>query len=417
VVQSGSVFAEIAADDATHKQSSIIKMNDEDNSLSINAFCLNETGTIVAACGQGPGEVRFVDDEGQILNAWKVDVKPESIDVAADGTILVGGDGKLFRFDSDGNELHRADSPHAVALRENAEQLREQAIAQLSARGPSPQRQLDSLRGMLTRLEEKQESTELNEQEEKLLKVFPDMIERLEAQVAEAEAEEGESKEPSEEAITSRVESMLRSKMRISSITSSGDHIFVATNAVEGYGYCIWKTDADFSDGELIVEGLRGCCGQMDVQGSPSGLYVAENSRFRVVSYDVDGSEVAHWGERSRSGIDGFSSCCNPMNVCIAGNGDIFTAESNTGRIKRFTPDGELVSYIGEVELVPGCKNVSIAVSPGNEKVYMLDLTRNHIVLMQPRPADEMEASETVASQPGGIGGFLKNTFFSVFKD
>ena len=37
---------------------------------------------------------------------------------------------------------------------------------------------------------------------------------------------------------------------------------------------------------------------------------------------------------------------------------------------------------IGTVKIVPGCKNVAIGVSPDGNRVYMLDVTRKHIVLM-----------------------------------
>jgi hypothetical protein len=47
------------------------------------------------------------------------------------------------------------------------------------------------------------------------------------------------------------------------------------------------------------------------------------------------------------------------------------------------------------VDLVPGCKNVSIAVSPDADKVYMLDLTRNHIVMMKTRPAGTKATATT----------------------
>ena len=44
--------------------------------------------------------------------------------------------------------------------------------------------------------------------------------------------------------------------------------------------------------------------------------------------------------------------------------------------------------------MVPGCKNVSIAVSPVNDNVYMLDLTRNHIKVMFPKPAGEKDSKK-----------------------
>jgi sugar lactone lactonase YvrE len=191
---------------------------------------------------------------------------------------------------------------------------------------------------------------------------------------------------------------MIQSKLRISSVTSNSDHVFVTTRSQAGYGFDVWKMTADLTDGEVIVSGLSGCCGQMDVQccnvDSAAGLFVAENSRGRVVRYNFAGEEVTNWGKKDRSGKDGFSSCCNPMNVCFSGSGDVFTAEASTGRIKRFSPEGEFLAYVGDVELVPGCKNVSIAVSPNDDTVYMLDLTRNHIAVMQPKSEEEKAADQ-----------------------
>jgi len=125
---------------------------------------------------------------------------------------------------------------------------------------------------------------------------------------------------------------------------------------------------------------------------------VAENSRHRVVHYDVDGKELRTWGKGDRKGLEGFTSCCNPMNVCFNKNGEVFTAESSSGRIKRFSPKGEFVDHVGDVKLVPGCKNVSIAVSPLDERIYMLDITRNHIVLMERKANETSEATSQNAT-------------------
>ena len=62
----------------------------------------------------------------------------------------------------------------------------------------------------------------------------------------------------------------------------------------------------------------------------------------------------------------------------------MYAAESRSGRIKRFSADGELLQLVGAVDLVPGCKNVSIAVAEDGNQVFMLDITRNHIVVMEP---------------------------------
>jgi hypothetical protein len=120
----------------------------------------------------------------------------------------------------------------------------------------------------------------------------------------------------------------------------------------------------------------------MDVQADDNGVYVAENARHRVCRFDREGNMECEWGSRARSGVTGFGSCCNPMNVAFGPNNEVYTAEATSGRIKRYTPDGQLTGLIGSVEIVPGCKKVSIAVNHDGSRVYMMDLTRTHIVVM-----------------------------------
>jgi hypothetical protein len=63
---------------------------------------------------------------------------------------------------------------------------------------------------------------------------------------------------------------------------------------------------------------------------------------------------------------------------------NILTSESSVGIIKRFTPEGEFLGRVGRAEIIPGCKHVAIGVADNSKKVYMLDITRSHIVLMEP---------------------------------
>jgi hypothetical protein len=389
---------------ATHEQVAVIKIADEDKPLNINAFCLDAQGRIVAACGNGPGEVRIVNDDGKILRSWEIDVRPESINVADDGSILVGGEGKLFRFSSEGKTIQAVDSPHAVRLRNSKDELRKAAIAYLERRARPVQSRIAAYESMIEQLKQRAEKGELNEAEKRMLTdTLPNLLERYKAQAAEQEDEVAD-KGPSEQAIKNQMETLFRSKMRIASISSTGDHVFVATPAVEGYGYDVWKMNGKFADAEVIVTGLSGCCGQMDVQCCEQGIFVAENSRDRVVHFDFDGEQITNWGKSDRTGIDGFASCCNPMNVCFDSEGYVYTAESSVGRIKQFDANGKLIAYIGDVDLVPGCKNVSIAVSPVNDNIYMLDLTRNHIKMMQPKregtTAKEPPQNQTTQNQP-----------------
>ena len=53
-----------------------------------------------------------------------------------------------------------------------------------------------------------------------------------------------------------------------------------------------------------------------------------------------------------------------------------------------FDSQGKFLDIVGDVKVVPGCKKVSIAVSQDTDRVYMLDITRNHIVLMKRRDSE-----------------------------
>lgn len=388
-----------AAAESTHQQSAIIKIKEVKNSLSINAFCLNEQEQIVAACGDGPGEIRIIDDTGKILHSWKVAVKPEAVNVGPKQTILVGGEGKLFKFSATGELLLEQDSPHSQALRENTEALREQAITRLQQVGGNSEAQIASYERLLETLDKRKEQGALSKNEEQVY----DMIqERLATAKAALEAKDGKV---NPKAIEQQVQALIASKLRISSLSSNGTEIFVATPSIEGYGYSVWRMNENFEEASVIITGLAGCCGQMDVQSCEEGLFVAENSRHRVVRYDSDGEVQTTWGSRDRSGEEGFVGCCNPMNVCFGSKGSVFTAESGEGRIRQYDVNGELVATIGSVELVPGCKNVSIAATEDHSKIYMLDLTRNHIVLMTPSSTageGKVQAAALEATSPRG---------------
>jgi sugar lactone lactonase YvrE len=125
----------------------------------------------------------------------------------------------------------------------------------------------------------------------------------------------------------------------------------------------------------------------MDIQTHDGKLYVAENSRKRVVCYDREGEEQCSWGKSSRTDVEGFGSCCNPMNLRFGSDGMAYTSEASLGRIKRYSPTGELLGVVGTSSIVPGCKHVAIDISADGKRVYMLDITRSQIVVMAKKAA------------------------------
>ena len=380
---------------ATHEQTRLIEIPKD---TPVNAFCLDAKGQILAACGIGPGQIMVLDANGEKISSWDVSIKPEAINTAADGSVLVAGHGKMLRFSPEGKLLKEADAPHTAALAEHEDELRKQAEEQVNRPPVSLESIISSYKGMITQLEEKQKTEDLNEQEVRLLQILPENIKRFEEQQkaqdeAKAKAGEGKDKPDNSAEIEKVLQSLKVRKLRVASISTDGKNVYLATPSAVGYTFDVWQTNTDFAEPKLVVKELRGCCGQMDVQACASGIYVAENARHRVACFEPSGEMLTSWGKRDRTGADGFTSCCNPMNVCFDKAGDVYTAESNTGRIKRFAADGTFKEYIGDVKLVPGCKNVSIAISPDNDSVYMLDITRNHIVLMQ-RKAPSAETTK-----------------------
>ncbi|MHC4691267.1 MAG: NHL repeat-containing protein [Planctomycetota bacterium] len=153
----------------------------------------------------------------------------------------------------------------------------------------------------------------------------------------------------------------------------------------------IVRFDRELGEPNVIAEDLRGCCQRLDIVAKDGVLYVAENSRYRILKCDRDGNILSKWGERDRKDIKGFGSCCNPMNFCFGPKGDLYTAESGLGRIKRYSPDGEFIDLVGYVgverfsrrsRLAASCSNITVAVNKDESRIYVLDFKNNIIRVM-----------------------------------
>jgi sugar lactone lactonase YvrE len=399
----------------THKQTITINVNQDGlPQTTVSSFCLTPAGQILAACGGNEGEVRIFDADGAHVESWKLPVNPEAINVGSDGNVYIAGAGKLLRLDAEGKVLHEAEAPHAADLLKNKEALRKEIIDRSKQMASQFGEQIEQYDKQIAELEAKQKKKEeageeLSKADKRRLEAFAQTKKQYE-QIMEQVG----GKEPTEQELDAQMKASLEYKLKIASISETDGKVYIACSAAVGYGFNVWQLDENFENGKVIVSELRGCCGQMDVQAAKGGIFVAENARHRVCCYDEKGEMTTSWGAQARAGIDGFGSCCNPMNVAFGADGSIYTAESEIGRIKRFSPKGELIELVGKVDIVPGCKKVSIAVDKTGDTIFMLDVSRNHIVKMERlAPGEEIAYFERrgEAAASSSLGGALMKIF------
>jgi len=176
----------------------------------------------------------------------------------------------------------------------------------------------------------------------------------------------------------------------VTSVGMSGGEVYACVSAARGYS--LYRMDKSLAGEKLIVEKLRGCCGQMDMMPAGGSVYVAANCKFEVTRYDREGRETAAFGTRDGSTGYAFEGCCEPKNVCVGADGSIYTAESANCRIKRFTADGKFADHVGEAPDINSCVRVTVDVSADGSRVYLLDTENGVIRVFRQRPAARQES-------------------------
>lgn len=403
---------------ATHAQERLIKVVAGPGER-LTTFAVDGSGRVLAGVVADSPTIRVYSPSGDQVGEWKLPVPPEAVNVGPKGDVFVAGQGKLLRLDDEGAVTLERETPNMATAAEAARGIHQQVMdrrtqfiadkirKELEKEVKKYKRQLAEIQekisavdGELFALDQRElekpsaevgteidsERTRLQKRRAQLAKlqaknefniVNPPSQRR--AAMATAGKNQAAAPEPDPE---ESVRQLIADQMRIASISASHEEVFFACSSSAGHGFDVWRTDYKFGKPQKIGQSLSGCCGQLDVQANDNGIYVAENTKHRVRGYDRNGRQLLEFGSRERDRPEGFSGCCNPMNVAFGDDGSVYTAESGIGRIKRFSANGSFVELVGQVELVPGCKKVAISVSPKGDQVYMLDITRGHIVVM-----------------------------------
>lgn len=193
---------------------------------------------------------------------------------------------------------------------------------------------------------------------------------------------------------TANVRKAPNKELRVSGIAISDQDVFVAIGSGWSTGSIskLFRFDRDFGNPVVIAEGLRGCCQRCDIDFNRGVLYLAENAAHRVVLMDREGTVISKWGERDRLKIEGFGSCCNPMNLTFDAAGVLYTAESGLGRVKKYSTSGSylgLVGYIGverftnASQQAASCSNIAVAATPDGSIVYVADIKEQRIRVLK----------------------------------
>lgn len=389
---------------STHKQARIIKPLHDGKPIALHTYCLDKDGNILACVGgdnvqvvmnadgtqetktvPAPKLIQVYSPDGELKKEIELTFAPTAINLTSDGTIFVAGHGKIAKVSSDGKVLSTADSPHIGDMATFKERVEAGARKQVEEFTQQFRDQIKRIDERIAKLKEKPEA-EITEKDRKRLETYEEQKALYEEQL--------KSQESMYKDMFSG-DQMLDSKLGITALAVTSKDIFVCCNAIEGYGYEVWRMNHEFSEPKQVVAELGGCCGQCDIQANEEHLILAENTKFKVGLLDRDGNRVFDFGKGDRKAVDGFGSCCNPMNVRCCSNGDILTAESSIGTIKRFNEKGELLGVVGKAKIGGGCKHVALGYDEQRNRYYMMNVDKSHICVLVPNA----EAPETTPEE------------------
>lgn len=405
----------------SHEEVGVIAVNKETTASTIHSFCLNKDGNLLVCCGGNPrggsspdprknaqpGEILLFGPEGKKLGAWKLPIEPQAICLAGDGTVFVAGAGRLCKLGRDGKVLFTADAPHVAELPPDPrtpEKKAEPSGKDAQPAEEAKQKQIAELRKKLQETQKEFQQTlqkaakGLDPNDEAAMDAYQAKIREPLENLRAMQEKLAELQEPPE-SLAKRLRVQREQRLTMAGMAVTDRDLFVACRSAKGYGYTVWRTDRDFRHPKKLVENLRGCCGQMDIQAKDGELWVAHNGKHKVERYDRDGKKLSSFGKRDRINAEGFGGCCEPKNLRFAAGGELFASESGPPTcVKRFTAAGE---FLGVAVVAPwdsGCVRVTTEFSGRDDKFFVLNTGARTIhVFAKKSPAKD--APKTAAAQ------------------
>lgn len=130
--------------------------------------------------------------------------------------------------------------------------------------------------------------------------------------------------------------------------------------------------------GFLVPNGML----DFDVDGA-GVVYAANPGKHRVERYAGDGTLLGKLGKFTGPDPAGFSGCCNPTNVAVAGNSGVFVTEKAAPKAKLYGFEGQWKGVIeGDGFFDPMSRNMDLAVNAAGQ-VFVADTARCRVLVFQ----------------------------------
>jgi hypothetical protein len=122
-------------------------------------------------------------------------------------------------------------------------------------------------------------------------------------------------------------------------------------------------------------------------------IYATDSGRHQVTSWKLDGTNAGNFGKFGLASAEDFVGCCNPVNLAIAADGKIITAEKVIARVKIYNQSGKLLSLIGPEHFDPKCIHLYLAVD-SKGRIFVGDPVRLNIQVFT--PLSKTEAGKSI---------------------
>ncbi len=399
--------------EATHKQVRTIAPEIDGSKASLHTYCVGPDNMLWMCCSSlahNNGAIVVYHPDGTRDREIKLTFIPQAINFSPDGALFVAGSGKMAKLNQAGEILATIEAPNIGNKEEMMRDLKKAQEKQMETILASYKTQQERIAAQIAKLEEapEEETEKQQAKRERRLKMLRNQQEQFDTMIDSFKSG----------LVAQADDDSMGRLQRSTAIAVTKQDVFVSLPETAGYGYSIWRLDHDLENPTVVIKGVGGCCGQLDIQCDEEHLLVAENTKFQVGVYDRDGKRLHGFGQRASGNDDGFGSCCNPMNVRYV-NGEILTAESSIGDIKRYSPQGKLLGYIGRASVGGGCKHVAIGVDTSRNWHFMMVQDTSSVAVLVPKedaPAEtederiSREAMETVGRKLFGTWELVTET-------